>query len=53
MLQVRNKSRMFHIGQQEAETEVIIDNLIEKYGGKDKALLHVCSKVITEAKVCY
>ena len=41
------------VGRQEAETEVIIDRLIERQqGDKDKALLFVVSQIPNEVKVC-
>ena len=39
------------IGRQEAETEVIIDRLIEREGNKEKALLFVVCQIPTEVKV--
>ena len=39
------------VGRQEAETEVIIDRLIEREGSKEKALLFVVCQIPTEVKV--
>ncbi|KAK7500906.1 hypothetical protein BaRGS_00007786 [Batillaria attramentaria] len=39
--EVAQKSAAYMVGKQEAETEVIIDRLIEREGNKDKALLFV------------
>ncbi len=45
------KSQTHLIGRQEAETEVLIDRLINKHDGKDQALLFVVSEIPTEVKV--
>ncbi|XP_046573251.1 uncharacterized protein LOC124281267 [Haliotis rubra] len=49
--EVVQKTQTHYIGRQEAETEVIIDKLIDRYEGKDKALLYVVSDIPTEIKV--
>ncbi|XP_071113463.1 transient receptor potential cation channel subfamily V member 1-like [Haliotis cracherodii] len=49
--EVVQKTQTHYIGRQEAETEVIIDKLIDRYEGKDKALLYVVSEIPTEIKV--
>ncbi|GFO43033.1 transient receptor potential cation channel subfamily v member [Plakobranchus ocellatus] len=51
MEEVAQKTQVFMVGRQEAETEVVIDRLIQKEGNKDKALLHVVSDMMTESKV--
>ncbi|RUS90621.1 hypothetical protein EGW08_001618 [Elysia chlorotica] len=49
--EVAQKTQVYMIGRQEAETEVVIDRLTHKEGNKDKALLYVVSEMITESKV--
>ncbi|KAK7112723.1 transient receptor potential cation channel subfamily V member 5-like [Littorina saxatilis] len=49
--EVAQKTNTYMVGRQEAETEVIIDRLIEREGNKDKALLFVVSQIPTEVKV--
>ena len=45
------KTNTYMVGRQEAETEVILDRLIDREGSKDKALLFVVSQIPTEVKV--
>ena len=49
--QVAQKTSTYMVGRQEAETEVIIDRLIEREGSKEKALLFVVCQIPTEVKV--
>lgn len=49
--EVAQKTQVYMVGRQEAETEVVIDRLIQKEGSEDKALLYVVSEMITESKV--
>ncbi|XP_074647190.1 uncharacterized protein LOC141903117 [Tubulanus polymorphus] len=49
--QIARKMRVYLIGKQEAEIEVLLDRLVEAQGGLDKALLSVVSTVYTEIKV--
>ncbi|KAL5009682.1 hypothetical protein ScPMuIL_011987 [Solemya velum] len=48
--EVSQKTQMYMIGRQEAETEVCIDRIIKTEGSKDKALLYVTSKLQRESK---
>ncbi|GFR81501.1 vanilloid receptor [Elysia marginata] len=48
--EVAQKTQVYMVGRQEAETEVVIDRLIHKEGSEDKALLYVVSEMITESK---
>ncbi|KAK3696967.1 hypothetical protein RRG08_023158 [Elysia crispata] len=49
--EVAQKTQVYMVGRQEAETEVVIDRLTQKEGNEDKALLYVVSEMITESKV--
>ncbi|XP_067674667.1 transient receptor potential cation channel subfamily V member 6-like [Haliotis asinina] len=49
--EVAVKTRTLLIGRQEAEREVVMDRLVEKYGDKEKALMFVVSEFPTEYKV--
>ncbi|KAK3098318.1 hypothetical protein FSP39_018374 [Pinctada imbricata] len=49
--EVAEKTQMYFVGKQEAETEVLLDRIIEKEGNKDKALLYIVSEIDNEAKV--
>ncbi|XP_078322396.1 uncharacterized protein LOC111103871 isoform X3 [Crassostrea virginica] len=51
--EVAEKTQMYFIGKQEAETEVILERIIKKEGSKDSALLFIVSdnKIPNETKV--
>ncbi|XP_056016066.1 uncharacterized protein LOC125675377 isoform X2 [Ostrea edulis] len=49
--EVAEKTQQYFVGKQEAETEVFIDRIITKQGGKDRALLFIVSEVPNENKV--
>ncbi|XP_076455507.1 transient receptor potential cation channel subfamily V member 1-like [Babylonia areolata] len=49
--EVAHKTSKYMVGRQEAETEVIIDRLIQREGDRDRALLFVVSQIPTEVKV--
>ncbi|XP_071114482.1 transient receptor potential cation channel subfamily V member 1-like [Haliotis cracherodii] len=49
--EVAVKTRTLLIGRQEAEREVVMDRLVDKYGDKEKALMFVVSEFPTEYKV--
>ena len=44
-------SKIYLIGEREAEFEVVVDTLIRQQGGKDQALLYVVKEIYTTAKV--
>ncbi|NP_001191574.1 vanilloid receptor [Aplysia californica] len=49
--EVAHKTQTYMVGRQEAETEVVLDRLIQREGNKDKALLYVVSEMHSEVKV--
>lgn len=49
--EVAEKTQMYFVGKQEAETEVFLDRIINKEGSKDRALLFIVSEIPNENKV--
>ncbi|XP_061176466.1 uncharacterized protein LOC133185337 [Saccostrea echinata] len=49
--EVAEKTQMYFVGKQEAETEVFLDRIIKKEGSKDRALLFIVSEIMNENKV--
>nr|XP_022293141.1 uncharacterized protein LOC111103870 [Crassostrea virginica] len=49
--EVAEKTQMYFVGKQEAETEVFLDRIIKKEGSKDRALLFIVSEIPNETKV--
>ena len=48
---MRRKTKLYLIGEKEAELEVVVDTLIAQQGGRDQALLFVIKEIYATTKV--